>query len=136
MPYLSSGGGNRFCSTLLVMMALLTSSGCKEDATPQAKDGEKWLIDFYKRYSIRGGWAFFGAEAKDDNVVVIFNIPDQQGTDLDAIPREQKIKLITTRTCPPIGEGIWSILDATGDVVIDARSNGRLIATVACRKPY
>ena len=119
---------------LLVTLGALTAAllGCKPEATPEAQKAEEWLTAFYKKYTIRGGWAFFGATAKGKNVSIIINIPAQQAKDLAELNQEDAIKIITFAACPPMTEDIWTILQ-DGDVIIDARSNGHISSTIPCR---
>ncbi len=115
--------------------ALILSSvtACEPDATPRAKDGEKWLREFYMHYTIRGGWGFFGAEAEDKSVRVIINVPRMQAHQLSEMPDSEQYKFITSAVCPPSGENIWTILDNDGDVIVETRSGGNIFSTVPCR---
>jgi len=119
-------------SALAVTFVISALIGCKSDATPEAKEGQKWLTNFYEHTTIRGSWLFFGASAKDNNVVVVVNLTAQQGGDIAAFPDFEKGDFVAKNACPAITEAIWSII-GDGDVIIDARSNGNLIASVSCR---
>jgi hypothetical protein len=108
---------------------------CKPDATPKAKEAEAWLNTFYTRYTIRGGWGFFGAQAKDKNVMIEINVPERQAHELMGKFTEADRKAFIARNvCPPQREPIWSMLDQGGDLIIHTRLNGNVFAEVSCNE--
>lgn len=126
------------CRATLAVLAMTVTllgalSACKPDATPRAQDAKNWIDKFYTRYTIRGGWGFFGAETRDKNVVVEVNVPERQAEELMAFGDKKRLAFIVRNTCPPKDEEVWSILDHDGDVIIHTRLNGNSFAEVACR---
>jgi len=117
-----------------VLATIALAVACKPDATPKAKDAEAWVNTFYTHYTIRGGWGFFGAKAKDDNVEIEINVPEGQANDLIKFTQDDREKFIARNACPPLSEGIWSILDDNGDLIIHARQSGNTFAEVSCRQ--
>lgn len=118
-----------------ICTALILGSivACKPDATPRAVESKKWLDDFYTHNSIRGGWGYFGSEAKDKNVVLSINVPERQEQDLMKFEEGERKRFIGKNACPPAGEDIWSKLDEGGDIIVQTRLNGNIFAEVPCR---
>jgi hypothetical protein len=107
---------------------------CQPDATPRAKEAKEELDKFYTRYTIRGGWGFFGSEAKDKDVVLEINVPDKQADDLLKLSEYERMQFAVRNACPPRSEQVWSIMDPEGDVVIHLRHSGNRFITVSCKK--
>lgn len=126
VPHLLCGVG-----LTLIAGGLLVS--CKPDVSPRAKEAAGWLADFYKRYTIRGGWGVFGIEAKDNKVEVAVTIPDGQTKDLKEFDEAKRKGFIAYNACPPFSEQVWSTLEADGDIIILARNKGVVFATASCR---
>ena len=118
--------------SLCVAAAIGIAVACKPDATPAAKDAEEWIVKFYTRYTIRGGWGFFGAKAKDKNVEVEINVPDQQAKELMEMNQAESRAFIARNACPPTEQRVWAILDTGGDVIIHTRRNGNAFAEISC----
>jgi hypothetical protein len=121
--------------SIMFAITAVTLIACNDDASPRAKDAKVWLDKFYTRYTIRGQWGFFGAEAKDKNVVLEINVPEQQAQDLMKFDELKRKGFIAHNACPPIGEEVWSILDPDGDIVVHTRLNGNRFAEVSCKNP-
>lgn len=119
---------------LILISGIAALSGCKPDATPRAKQGEEWVNKFYTRYSIRGAWGYFGAEAKNNDVVIEINVPEQQANELMAMEISERNAFIARNSCPPRDEKIWNILGSNGDVIVHTRRSGNAFATVSCRR--
>lgn len=122
--------------SMLPILLLALAGGvvaCQEDESPKAKKVKAWLDEFYKRYSIRGNWAYFGAFPEGENVEVMFNVPSLQARQLMEKDVHERHKLIAYLTCPPAGEPVWNIIDRTGDIIINTRNNAKSFATVPCK---
>jgi len=108
-------------------------AGCKPDASPRAEEALKWTNSFYTRYAIRGGWGFFGAEARGENVVLFINVPETQAQQLMVFDDERQANFIAGNVCPPVDQEIWSILNYNGDVIVQARRDGNPFSQVSCK---
>lgn len=117
------------CAGTLALLA------CEPDATPGAKATAEKLTAFYTHYSIRGGWGLFGATAKQKNVELAINIPDQQASDLQQMDAYARANFIGQNACPPTSFDAWSQLDPDGDIIVQARRSGNVFAKVSCKHP-